>query len=119
MKENNKGKKIKYYSMLHILLMVYSLSGVCSKMSAKCTFLSIKFCFFYGLILLNLFIYALVWQQLIKYLPLTTAFCNKSVNIIWGMLWGIIFFDETISWNMILGAVIVMWGVIMVVMSNE
>jgi drug/metabolite transporter (DMT)-like permease len=66
-----------------------------------------------------LFVYAVVWQQLLKHLNLTTAFCNKAVNIIWGLLWGFIIFKESISWNMILGAVIVIVGVITVVKSDE
>lgn len=118
--ENQTNKSnAKYYLFLHILLCVYSLSGVCSKMAANQEFLSLGFCFFYGLILLNLFIYAIVWQQLLKHLNLTTAFCNKAVNIIWGMLWGFVIFGEEIKWNMILGAVIVMIGVIIVVKSDE
>ena len=119
MKENSKRNNVRYYIMLHVLLMIYSFSGVCSKMAAKYESLSIEFCFFYGLILMNLFLYALVWQQLIKHLALTTAFCNKAVNIVWGMVWGILFFREAITWNMILGAIIVIFGVIIVVMSNE
>lgn len=114
-----KNSNAKYYLFLHILLCVYSLSGVCSKMAAKEEFLSLSFCFFYGLILLNLFAYAIVWQQLLKHLNLTTAFCNKAVNIIWGLLWGLIIFHEAITWNMILGAVIVIAGVIIVVVSDE
>lgn len=115
----NTKSDLKYYIFLHILLMIYSLSGVCSKMASGYKFLSVEFCFFYGLIILNLMLYAIVWQQIIKHLPLTTAFCNKAVNIIWGILWGMLFFGETVSWNMIVGAIIVMIGVIIVVMSDE
>lgn len=116
---NIKQTKIIYFIVLHILLAIYSLSGVCSKVASKYQFLSIEFCFFYGLIILNLMLYAFVWQQIIKHLPLTTAFCNKAVTIIWGILWGFLFFGETVSWNMFVGAVIVMTGVIIVVMSDE
>lgn len=114
-----KTDRTKYFILLHILLFIYSFASVCSKVAAGFPFLSIEFCFFYGLIILNLMVYALVWQQIIKHLPLTTAFCNKAVNIIWGILWGLLFFGETVSWNMIVGAVIVMVGVIIVVMSDE
>lgn len=116
---NKKISNAKYYIFLHILLMIYSLSGVCSKIASSNEFLSIEFCFFYGLIILNLMLFAIVWQQIIKHLPLTTAFCNKAVNIVWGILWGLFFFGESVSWHMILGAVIVMIGVIIVVMSDE
>ena len=68
--------------------------------------------------ILALGIYAIVWQQLLKHISLTTAFCNKAVTIIWGMLWGVLIFSETITWNMIVGAVIVIAGVVMVVKAD-
>ena len=34
------------------------------------------------------------------------------------MLWGVLIFSETITWNMIVGAVIVVAGVIMVVKAD-
>ncbi len=115
----NKKSNVKYYFLLHLLLLIYSFSGVCAKAASNYQFLTLEFCFFYGLIILNLMLYAVVWQQIIKHLPLTTAFCNKAVTIIWGILWGFLFFGETVSWNMFVGAVIVMTGVVIVVMSDE
>jgi len=111
--------KTKYYLVLHILLFILSFSGVCSKMAAGYDFLSFGFIFWYALVILNLAVYAIVWQQIIKHLPLTTAYANKAVGIVWGILWGVLIFREQIKWNMILGALIVIVGVIMVVKSDE
>lgn len=113
------NSNIKHIIFLHILLAVYSLSGVCSKMAAGYSFLSLPFIFWYGLVILNLGIYAVVWQQIIKHLPLTTAYANKAVTIVWGILWGSLFFDEAIKWNMIVGAIIVIIGVIVVVTADD
>ena len=113
------SKRIKYYLTLHIELIVYSLGGICSKMAAQNQFFSFWWLFWYGLVILNLGVYAIVWQQIIKHLPLTTAYANKAITIVWGMLWGIVFFSEQIKWNMIVGAVIVIIGVILVVKSDE
>lgn len=88
-------------------------------MAAQYHFLSFWFILFYGLVILNLGVYAIVWQQIIKKLPLNTAYSNKAVTIAWGILWGFLFFQETIKWNMILGAVIVIFGVIIVVRADE
>ena len=115
----NKLKTAKYLIALNILLVIYSMSGICSKLAGKYDFLSFWFIFFYGLVILNLGIYAIVWQQIIKHLPLTTAYANKAVTIVWGIMWGIIFFGEQIKWNMIVGAVIVIIGVLVVVKSDE
>jgi drug/metabolite transporter (DMT)-like permease len=114
-----KSSKIKYFIALHIELLLFSLGGICSKMAGKYDFLSFWFIFFYGLVILNLGVYAIVWQQIIKHLPLNTAYSNKAITIVWGILWGVIFFQEKITWNMILGAVIVIIGVILVVKADE
>lgn len=120
MPENNiKKSNIKYFVFLHILLFFYSLSNVCSKLVSKERFPSFKFFLFYGCIIAILGVYALVWQQIIKHIPLTTAFCNKAISIIWGIMWGAVLFGEEVKWNMIVGAVIVIIGVIIVVKSDE
>ena len=57
--------------------------------------------------------YAICWQQIIKRIPLTVAFSNKAVTIVWGMIWGIIFFGERITIGKLMGALLVVFGVIM------
>jgi drug/metabolite transporter (DMT)-like permease len=110
--------KAKTFILLHLMLMVYSLSGVCSKMASKQKFLSFKFCLFYGCIILLLGFYAIAWQQIIKRLALTTAFANKAVTIVWGIIWGMIFFQEKVSVNQIIGAVIVIVGVVLYAIAD-
>lgn len=110
---------IKYFIALHIELFVFSLGGVCSKMAAKQEFLSFWFVFWYALIILNLGVYAIVWQQIIKKIPLNTAYSNKAITIIWGMMWGKMIFGEAIKWTMLLGAAVVIFGVVLVVRADE
>ena len=104
--------KIKTLFLLHIMLMIYSMSGICSKMAAKENFLSFKFCFYYAMIIVLLGFYAIGWQQIIKRLPLTTAFANKAVTVVWGIIWGTVFFHESISVGKIVGAALVIFGVV-------
>ena len=112
-------EKIMPFIQLHILLFLFSLGSVCSKIAGGAEFLSIKFIIFYGLVLVILFGYALVWQQLLKKLPLVTAYANKAVTVIWGLLWGMIIFKEQITiWN-ILGAALIIFGIYVVVSADE
>lgn len=104
--------KWKTLLLLHMMLMVYSMSGICSKMAAKQPFMSFEFFLFYALIIMLLGFYAIGWQQIIKRLPLTTAFANKSITIVWGIIWGFLFFHESITIGKILGALMVVIGVI-------
>lgn len=115
MKENKK----KILILLHILLLIYSLLGICSKLAAQEEFLSFKFCLFYFVVILNLGIYAICWQQIIKRLPLVTAFANKAITVAWGILLGMIFFREKITVNKIIGAVIIIVGIVLVVTDTE
>ena len=80
---------------------------------------SFNFFLFAGLAVLFLGIYAIVWQQVLKKMPLTVAFTNKAICIVWGMLWGALFFGEQIKWYMIVGSIIIFAGVVLVVSDDE
>lgn len=110
--------KIKSYLLLHLILLMLSIGGIFSKLAAKQEFLSLPFILFYAVSLMLLFVYALAWQQILKHIPLTVAYANKGMGLIWGMIFGNIFFSEIITFNMIIGAVIVFIGILMVV-SDE
>lgn len=105
--------------MLHLLLMVYSTSGILSKLAAGVPFLSFQFCFYYGGIIGLLGIYAIGWQQIIKRMNLTTAFANKAVTVVWGIVWGALFFGETITVGKLLGAALVIFGVVLFVRADR
>lgn len=106
-------KKLKTLLALHLLLMVYSMSGICSKLASKVPFLSVQFCLYYAAIIGLLGIYAIGWQQIIKRLPLTTAFSNKAVTVVWGIVWGAAFFQEPVTVKKILGAFLIVVGVVL------
>ena len=96
---------------LHVLLLIYSLSGVLSKNASGQEFLSPTFCFLYAGVIVILGIYALGWQQIIKRLPLTLAFANKAITVVWGIVWGALLFGEQVTPTMVIGGVLVVAGV--------
>lgn len=110
---------IKWLIILHIMIAFYSLGGLFSKFASTHDFLSLWFIIFYGLSLMTLAIYAFVWQQIIKKLPLTTAYTNKAVTVIWGIVFGKLFFDETITVKQIIGAVIIIIGIVLFVKADK
>ena len=114
MKKYAEKKNAGLFIVLHISLLFSSLSGVCSKMAAAQTDLK-GFGMWYFAVLLIMAVYAVIWQQILKKLPLTVAYANKPVSLIWGTL----IFKETITWNMILGAVIIFAGIYLVVTADE
>ncbi|MGI6045521.1 MAG: transporter [Eggerthellaceae bacterium] len=97
---------------LHLLLMFYSLTGVLSKYAAGEPFLSPRFLLLYGGMLLILAIYALGWQQVLKRMPLTSAYANRAVAIVWGIIWGLVLFAEPVTLPKLIGAIFIMIGVV-------
>lgn len=112
-------KKFKPYLLLHMILLIYSLGGICSKTASGKKFLSLEFCLFYGLVIFILGVYALLWQQVIKKIPLNIAYTNKAITLVWGMVWGAVIFKEHISVSNIIGAVVVLAGVLPMVTGGE
>ena len=104
---------------LHGMLVVYSMSGICSKLAAGESFLNARFCIYYAVIIVLLGVYAIGWQQVVKRIPLTTAFANKAVTVVWGIVWGWFFFGESITLGKLIGAGMVISGVVLFAKSDE
>lgn len=105
-------KKSKELVRLHILLIVYSLSGLLSKKASEYSFLSFTFLIYYCGVILILGIYAIGWQQIIKNMSLSSAFSNKAVTVIWGLVWGLLFYNEQITIGKVIGALLVISGIV-------
>lgn len=108
-----KNKKISIWILLHILFVIYSGGSVLSKFAADTRFLSMRFCLLYAGVVAILMLYAVGWQQIIRHIPLATAFANKAITVVWGIVWGFLLFHETITPGKVVGAALVMAGVIL------
>ena len=95
-KKNNK-MSVRDFFLLQFALFIVSFGAVCSKMAGKNKPFSISFCLFYGLLILILFFYAIIWQQVLKRVPLTVAYACKGIGVVYAILWGILFFSEKIK----------------------
>lgn len=104
---------IKTYAALHAFLMVYSCTGIVSKLASGQPFLSLSFFLLYSLEILILAFYAVGWQQFIKRMPLSVAYANKAVTVIWGCVWGILVFHEHLTPGKFIGGLMVLAGVIL------
>lgn len=103
----------KYFLGLHAILILYSIGGICSKKAAAETFFNANFFFYYILLLLILAVYAFGWQQIIKVLPLSMAFANKSITVIWSLVWGVLLFNEKITFEKLLGISFIVIGIVL------
>lgn len=109
----------KIYFGLHLLLMFYAVGGIFSKRAANAEFLSLEYIISYGMVLAILMIYAVFWQMILKKVPLTVAMANKSVTVIWGLIYGFLFFQEEITLANVIGAAVIIIGIITVVSGDK
>ena len=110
---------LKWFLILHLSLMLNSLAGTASKMAGRQKFLSLKFFFFYGLVLFITFVFALIWQQVLKHMSLTFAFRNKPITMIYSLIWTAMIWREPVNGKMVLGALVILAGIILGVNGND
>lgn len=111
-------EQVKNYLQLHLNIMLFSLTGIFSKLA------SIQYrehgidgwmlYLFLFLMVANCGIYALAWQKIIKKFDLSTAYAHRSVYLIWSQIWAVLIFRESLSWNNLLGMLVVLIGVLVV-----
>lgn len=99
---------------LQMAVCVYTLSGIAAKLASRYDFLSVGFIACYGVEILILGIYAVIWQQIIKRVDISVAYTNRAVAIFWSMLWSVLIFHESISVKEILGVLLIFAGTFMV-----
>lgn len=116
MKKNSPG--LFNYLLLHLSVFIFSFTSVFTKFASiafrEGGIWNIKLYVFLFLMMLNCFIYAIVWQKVIRKFDLSIAYANKSVYLIWTQIWAVVIFGEILTLSNIIGLVIVFAGVLMV-----
>jgi drug/metabolite transporter (DMT)-like permease len=115
----NISKRILPYLFIQSAVAIYSFSGVASKLASQHRFLSLPFILYYGLEIACLGVYAIIWQQIVKRFDLSVAYVNRSLSLLWSLLWSVLLFRESITLYNVVGMVIIISGVILVNTSGE
>ena len=116
---DRKGPDWKSILLLQGIVVIYTLSGVAGKVASSHPFLSAGFILWYAVEIAVLGIYALLWQQIIKRFDLSVAYANRSVALLWSMLWAVLFFREQVTWKNLLGVAIVLAGTMIVNLEGK
>jgi len=109
-------KKISYKDILSLqfVIMVYTGSSIMAKFAAAQELLSVKFCLFYGIEIVILGVYAILWQQIIKKFELSVAYANRAMVLVWSMVWAAVIFHDEITAQNIAGVLLVIAGTVIV-----
>lgn len=106
--------KIKNIVLLQCVVIIYTISSLMSKKASASEGDIIKFIFWFGMEFVVLGIYAILWQQMIKRFELSVAYANRSMAVVWSMVWAVIFFHDNISVKNIIGVCLVVIGTIII-----
>lgn len=112
-----KKVSIKDLIILQVVFLIYSMSSLVAKFASGNDVMSVKFVLFYGLELVILGVYAILWQQVIKKFELSVAYANKAICLLWALVWSIVIFHDDLKWNQVVGILIVMAGI--VILNSE
>ena len=115
--EKKKKTKLKDICILQIVIAIYTLSTVCAKFASGQEFMSFHFILYYGIEMIILGVYAIIWQQLLKKFDVSIAYANKAMGLLWSIVWAILIFNDTITIKNVIGVLIVIIGTIIV--NNE
>lgn len=103
-------KKIGNIARLQGVVIIYTISSIMSKKASASSGNLLHFLFFFGMEFVILGVYAVLWQQMIKRFEISVAYANRSMAVVWSMVWAVIFFHDTITIQNIVGIVLVMAG---------
>lgn len=117
MQKDKESNQFKVLFALVLAVGVYSFSAVFGKFSANFDILSWQWILLYGASIGTLFLYSMVWQLILEKITLSKAYLSKGFYYAYILLWSALIFKEQISWNQLVGVVIITIG-IMVGNSN-
>ncbi len=112
-KEQSKAS-FKSILFLQLIVIVYTFSPLFGKMASGYETMSGMFLLFIVLDVAVLAIYALLWQQALKRFDLHVAYANRSLAIVWGMVWSALILGERITVPNVIGTAIIITGMVLV-----
>lgn len=99
-------------ALLVVAFLIYSTTGVFNKLASGNEFLSTGYLSYFAIAILTIGIYAVLWQLILKKVPLTQAFLFKSITVLFSFCFAYFIFDETITWKNLLGGALIIVGII-------
>ena len=101
------------YIFLVIINLLYACVSIFTKLASQQEFMSWNYmlCLIGAVGVMGL--YAVLWQQILKRIELSLAYMFKGTTIIFTMLFAHWLFGEQITWNNIVGAAIIIIGIVL------
>ena len=106
-------KAVTKYGVLVGINLLYACVTIFTKYASQYEFLSVSYCL--GLVgaIGVMGTYAIGWQQILKHVELSTAYMFKGTSLIFIMLLAWMLFGEQITINNIIGACVIIIGIVL------
>ena len=105
-------------SFLCLAIAIYSMSGFFTKLASGYNYLSKGYLLCLCSVIFVLTVYAVLWQMILKVIPLNRAYPFRSLGLVYGLLISSLAFHEEVTIYNILGSAIVMCG-LLVLMTEK
>lgn len=106
-------KSYKTYLALVGVNLVYACTSIFTKMASRQEMLSWPYILWIAGAVGVMGLYAILWQQVITRLPLSTAYMFKGTSLIFVLLISALLFGEAITTANIIGSVIIISGIVL------
>lgn len=99
--------------ILLLVYLFYSTVSIATKFTSLQEFFSLRYFLGLSVVVAMLGVYAVIWQQVLKRIELTTAYMFKGISLIFVLMFSALIFNETITvWN-IAGASLIVGGIVL------
>lgn len=97
--------------------LLYACVGICTKKAAMCPMGSWPYLLWFGGAIVVIGTYAILWQQVLRRIELSTAYMFKGTTLIFTMLIAALLFGEAITGMNILGSILIVAGITLLARS--
>ena len=99
-----------YFALIGVNF-IYACTGICTKMASRYEMFSWPYLFWMAGAVGVIGVYAILWQQIITRIPISTAYMFKGTGMIFGLLFAHLLFSEQITVYNIIGAAVIITGI--------
>lgn len=108
-----RGLSISSLLLLIVAFLIYSTTGVFSKMASMHEMLSLSYIQYFSLVILAMGLYAILWQFILKKVDLAKAFLFKSLTVVFSLFFAWSIFDEIITIKNLIGCAFIVSGIVL------
>ena len=106
-------KSFQTYLALVGVNLIYACTSICTKMASRQEMMSWPYLLWIAGAVGVMGVYALLWQQVITRMPISTAYMFKGTSLVFVLLFSALLFGEGISTNNLIGSAIIIAGIVL------